>query len=301
MNREVAIVLIVAASLATPAPSQTHLLLTHESEQKAFFLNDAYFLLPPWEAGGLLALDGNHTDDPVIVRVDRDALVERIGLSFPEGRYLFVSDLAGASDGTIAAAGASLSNDGRIESFLIRIGRDRDQKTVWRLQPYVPHAVTIVPGGGFCTVGWVRNGADEPTQYNVMKRYDSSGKLLTTSVVKAKSKFGRDATTNSMLRSSNDRIGWLTNGNEYIEFDLDGHELGRYPPPPGSTSKPFSNMIAMSEKSEVLAAARDGVSLKISWLDRPNGVWHAVGLSGPQPLGATIMGSMATRLSSSVR
>jgi hypothetical protein len=49
---------------------------------------------------------------------------------------------------------------------------------------------------------------------------------------KARAAAGNEADSPSRLVSSNDRVGWMTNGSEYIEFSLDGTILQRFDGPP---------------------------------------------------------------------
>jgi hypothetical protein len=116
----------------------------------------------------------------------------------------------------------------------------------------------------------------------VLKRFDSSGKLLATTPVQAKAcpHLDPDAAHQSLMKSSKDRVGWLTNGHEYIEFGLDGRELGRYQPPPGPTPDVFDATLALSEDNEVLVGTRDGEVRKVWWLDREERSWKPVDLPG---------------------
>jgi len=63
--------------------------------------------------------------------------------------------------------------------------------------------------------------------FNIIRRYDKTGILLSTLNVKNAICDPRlmgdgDADSASRLLASKDRVGWLTSGYEYIEFSLDG-------------------------------------------------------------------------------
>ena len=288
---------ILFAGIWIPAPSQT-LVLTHESEYETHFQRPhSMFLSPSWEGNAYLCLDGNRTDVPVILRIKED--VERIDFSIPDGRYLFVAGLA-ARDGTFAAVGDHLDNDGKISSFLAKIPPDRRDNLVVHLQPYEPKAVTIAPDGGMWTVGtvWYRERVLYPTEFNILKHFDSSGKLLATKIVRAqgRSSYGRDAASNSFLRATKDRVLWLTNANGLIEFGAGGTELNRFDPPPGPDPGVFGTTFAVSEDNDVLVGKRDGAHLKVWRLDRPKRAWDEVQVAGAKLSGWATLGFDGDRI-----
>src|SRR5258708_8980009 len=273
---------ILFATISVPASSQT-LVLTHESEYQTHFQRpySTSFGLS-WEVNAYLCLEGHRTDVPVILRVKED--VDRIDFSIPNARYLSVTGLAATRDGSFAAVGNHLDNDGKISSFLVKIPSDRKENLVVHLQPYEPEAVTIAPDGGMWTVGrvWYRERLLSPTEFNILKHFDSSGKLLTTKIVQAqgRSRYGRDAATNSFLRATKDRVMWLTNANGLIEFGAGGTELNRFDPPPGPDPGVFGSTFAVSEDNDVLVGKRDGNHLKGWRLDRAKRAWDEGQVAG---------------------
>jgi hypothetical protein len=292
--RGLAAVLVFLAGNWTPADCATHRVLTRESERRELFQHDGGSFRPVWEARALFDVDWSRTDEPVIVGVDADGNAERVELSIPGGRYLSVLGVSGGVDGSIAAAGGIFSDDGQPGTFLERITPDRSQKVAVQLAPYVPDAVTIAPDGAMWTVGWIRGPDGNASQNNVLKRFDSSGKLLTTVTVAARGHedSSRNATETSLLASSKDRVAWLTNMDEYIEFALNGRELGRYPRPPGPAPEPFGATLALSENDDVLVGTGDGKAMTMTvWsLDRASRSWTAVELPGIKLSYWTILG-----------
>jgi hypothetical protein len=172
--------------------------LRHESERQELFSYEEIFFVPQWTGGALLGAEVNRSDEPIIIGIDKEGQLERIGFSFRGGRYLSICGLAGARDGTIAAIGIAYSNDGRAGSFLARIAPDRSKKLVVQLKPFVPKAVTIAPGGEMWTVGWISDSGIV-RQYNVLERFDPTGKLVATKAVTALTggSSNRDATETS--------------------------------------------------------------------------------------------------------
>jgi len=64
---------------------------------------------------------------------------------------------------------------------------------------------------------------------------------------------GDETAAASFLRASRDRIGWFTRGPEYIEFSLNGLEIGRYDRPAGAGEWDITG-IAISDENEVIAS-----------------------------------------------
>ena len=276
-----ALILCCAAwSGAQPPPRRV---LKRESERRVSFLNGSRFFMPSWQGRALLGMEINKVDEPVIVGVDQDGRTERIGFSIPGAGLIGILGLAGAGDGTIAAVGVAYDQDGQPASFLARIPPDRSRKLLVQLGLYVADAVTIAADGTMWTVGVV-GGDKDVTEYNVLKRFDASGMVLATKAVRAQGtgRRGRDATETSLLRSSKDRVGWLTNANEYIEFGLDGNELGRYPPPPGPPPTVFTTTFALSENNTVIVGTPGDTGVRVSLLNRKTRSWERVELPGAE-------------------
>jgi len=292
-NSRLVAALILLGGLSSPAQTQAARVLKHESERNEFFHYEGGVFLPMWEGGALLDVVGNNSDEPVIFGIDRDGQMERFGFSVSGGRYILLAGLSRAKDGSIAAIGSAYSSDGQPVAFLARITPDRSRKTIVQLWPYVGLAVTFSPDGGMWTVGYVKPPDNLGiSEYNVLRRFDPSGKLLATARVEAQGLYtqGRNAATDSLMRVSKDRVGWLTNASEYIEFAIDGRELGRFPPPPGPPPEVFEATLALSDANEVLVGTRAGDRLKVWSLDRKERSWKPVELSGGRPLahGATL-------------
>ncbi len=265
------------------AGSQSRRLLQHESERQALFQSETTVFQRAWEGQALLGVENNRSDAPIIFRIDREGRTERTQFAFAGARYIFIIGLAGGSDGAIVAIGSAYSDDARAGAFLARISPNRDGHVVVQLQPYLAKAVMIAPGGIIWTVGWVWDG-ETVAQNNVIERFDSSGKLVGAAVPVAAhgrwSSRNPDATENSILRCSKDRVGWLTNANQYIEFDLNGRELGRFPSPPGPAPQAFESTLALSEDNEVLVGTRDGKGMRVWMLNREKQTWEGVELAG---------------------
>ena len=89
------------------------------------------------------------------------------------------------------------------------------------------------------------------------------------------------------LNASSDRVGWLTNTYEYVEFSLEGNEINRFHGPPWHPSIPLRTTFAINDRDEVFAAVNQPTQPEpILWrLDRSKREWLPVdadsqGLSG---------------------
>jgi hypothetical protein len=91
----------------------------------------------------------------------------------------------------------------------------------------------------------------------------------------------------SKLRSSADRVGWLTGAAQYLEFSFDGNETGRFEGPPFRSEKPLGSVLqvliylALSERNEVVVGGESPIS-SLWILNRDARQWTAVKVSGEQ-------------------
>jgi len=89
----------------------------------------------------------------------------------------------------------------------------------------------------------------------VLRRYDAEGKLVGSANIETRPYYLSLET--SFLISSRDRVGWLNRGGEYVEFSLDGEEIGRYEGPEGSLSGDVSG-VAIRKDNLVVAGCFQG-------------------------------------------
>ncbi|MGA3185656.1 MAG: hypothetical protein ABSF22_00970, partial [Bryobacteraceae bacterium] len=111
---------------------------------------------PVWSGNGLLCANLNPSDEPILWRIDKDGSREDIRFSFTGGHNITILGAAGAQNGSIAIIGGALSDDGRGANFLSMIAPDHGSKTIIRISPFVPKAVTVAPDGVIWVVGFVR-------------------------------------------------------------------------------------------------------------------------------------------------
>jgi hypothetical protein len=239
---------------------------------------------PVWGRRGLYGADFNPSDEPVIWCIDENGARDDIRFSFEGAHHITILGAAEAPTGGIALVGGAYSDDGRGATFLSIIQANRSAKIVVRIWPFVPRMLTITPDGVVWVLGFDRTPDDRVQQYNVLRRFDSSGNLLSTTALKVRGPswdLDGDATSWSVMRASTDRVGWLTTGNEYLEFDMDGHEISRLNGPPGRFDHDeIWTSFVLSETNEAIIAVLPSISGDAEmtfWnLNRSNRTWTLV-------------------------
>ena len=239
-------------------------------------------LLPHWHGQALVGVEANQSQAPLIYRIDEAGRRDQFSFTIPDAAILYVHGLAIGSGGTVAIAAGAVDSDSKVRSFLAVVPPDRNAQIVVETTPYVAWDVTFVPDGSLWTVGYTFDHARKRyVEPNVMAHFDGTGKLLTSFPVVAKARFGPGkpaALQHSFLRISDDRMGWFTNGLEYIEFSFDGRELTRYEGP--HVKDPLETALwssfALSPNNEVILASKHDEKRQTWQLDRDNARWIPV-------------------------
>jgi hypothetical protein len=105
---------------------------------------------------------------------------------------------------------------------------------------------------------------------------------------------GRQAEA-AFLRASRDRVGWFT-GKEYIEFALNGSEIGRYDGPEVANQRDITG-VALSQENEVIASRLGKGKAEFVVLDRENRTWTAASVPKEHaPAWAGVLGFDGTTL-----
>lgn len=280
----IVILTMLAIFTAGTAAAQARRVLTLDDERLENFQLRGYFS-PHWSGGAILAVEDNPSDAPMIVRIGRNGHVERINFKIPDGRHITVLGLAGATDGRIAVIGSAHGDDGGATTFLALIAADRQSQIVVQLWPYGPSVVTFAPDGAVWTIGWVREG-ERVAADSVLKRFDRSGALIaTTQLFTGKDEKLKgfplppprtDMAHLSRLRASKDRIGWLMNDNNYIEFFPDGRVSGWYSRPDCGGTENGLGYLALSETNAVIIRVSNCKQKSYLQLDRERQTWRAL-------------------------
>jgi len=263
---------------------------THERDIQTYY---EWRTVPRWDNGHLVLLDSFRSKGPTIFTFDSDGRQDQTLFTFKDAALITVSDIAKAKDGELGVVGSAVTADTRGTCFVARIGADQTSQIVTRTWPYCSLVLTFAPDGNIWTMGHLKDEENtREIQKNVLRRFDASGKLISSSNLTVNGRLGPD---NSYLRASLDRVIWFASSNEYFEFALDGSEIGHYDGPPNA---PFSDItgVAISDQNEVVAAWFGKRMSQIMTLDRASRKWTPVSLSTGTPAWARIIGFDGTTL-----
>jgi hypothetical protein len=234
--------------------------------------------IPRWRNNWLVGCQ-HCQGSPILYTVDTGGRSETMALDIAASAFTYVHDVTVGADGSIAAGGRATSDDSRKGAFIVWISPDRSRQVVTSVWPYDPHVVTMGSDGTIWTVGAVLTSDYRIMYPNVLRHYSPPGQLLTsTNVLNALPNTGGAYAVNqaSTLVVSADRVGWLTLACQYMEFSLDGVELGRYNCPGGARSISAVGGIAMSPSDDVVVGAKQAAPLAPLELNRATGEWRAV-------------------------
>jgi len=254
---------------------------------------------PSWSGGGILGVEKNRTYQPIIWTIDRSGTKEEVTFSTPGRESLDLLALGRSSDGTIALGGYMMGSDWH--GFLGIIPPDRGKPIIVQTWPYAPRALVIAPDGVIWTVGWYVDLDKNERAYNILKRFDKSGTVLSSIAMKVKGgpAGGPDASDRSTLRASADRVGWLTTGPEYIEFTPGGKEVSRFEQPPWGSPRELWKTMAFHD-NDVLAATWQAEGGSMWTLDRMKRKWIPLHLAPEAVRGQMVLGMDGEELVTSV-
>jgi hypothetical protein len=247
---------------AQVAPSRAKRAFTHERDVETAYV---WSSIPRWERNMLVGYDHNHSTSPIIYTIDRDGRRDETLVAFSEAGLINLHDISSSASGEIAVVGSAYFTDSRGTCLIARISPDRKHQTITRTSPYCPLVVTFASDGTVWTIGplGVRD-------LNVLQRFDSSGRVLDSTTLHVKGERTQGA---SYLRSSLDRVGWLTHDGEYVEWSLDGSEIGRYKAPQVSAQRDI-NGLALSDKNDVVVGRFGHGHAEFLALDRDIDDWN---------------------------
>jgi hypothetical protein len=165
------------------------------------------------------------------------------------------------------------NDQNRVASFIARISPDRKRQTVFHPQMN-PDDVAIAADG----TTWALEG-------NLVRRFDATGKLVSS--IMANGLRPSDTWASFNLRTSRSTVGFFTRASQYVEFSLDGKQLGVYDAPSdadwGWTSTALCGLggPAVSEDNQVILCTAGATlrNFQMLALDRHNSTWKPVTLS----------------------
>jgi len=265
-------------ALSHPMLGQTSHAFVHERDVNGRFPPGVD--TPRWSGRSLLGYELDMTAAPILYSVDRNGNREEYVLTLPGVSMVSIGAMAGGADGAIAVSGGAYSSDAQITTFFAWISPDRKTQIVTRIWPYVAEKIVIAADGTIWTAGFLKN--DENTKVlveNQFRHFETSGKQLAAFAVRTREskQLLSNGTTYSWLGASSDRVGWLSNGNEYIELALDGTEIQRFDGPTDLTEAPVGlRGAALSADNEIALGAGTKSGLSVLTLDRKSRTWNAL-------------------------
>ena len=255
----------------------------------------AWYHVPAWSGNLLLRVEDNLTASPLIDTTTRDGVHEAIAFDVAGSDLVNIRSVAAGNDGSILVAGNAFSRDSRRAGFLSYITPDRRNRTLIQTAWFFPETAALAADGTIWAIGSTFDGLEgRHNTFNVLQRYDRAGKMLSSShsagaIAWSNSSF--DAGESSHLLPSRDRVGWLTNGCQYIEFSLTGAELGRFGPPEGMSQQGALQGVAISGSGHLVLSKRGGAGSGMLALDRESASWSPVIVVGQSPSASlTVLG-----------
>jgi len=266
--------------IAQPQTVKRPLTFEHERDVDT----SQWHYLPQWEGSLLVGYEDFESSAPRIFAMDRDGKREEIRYELPGSAWIYVYNVGAGADGSIVVAGGALSSDSRSASFITWISPDRKRQVAIRIWPYIAMRATVAADGTIWAAGSLND--EENTRVvadNVIRRFDVSGKMLSSLAVQARSRDGRaDAAQSSYLVASRDRVGWFTNGCEYLEFSLDGVLRDRFDGPAGLDWHGLDGVGLSDDNNLAIGRNPGGKFFEVLALDRTARQWVPVSL--PEPM-----------------
>ena len=270
----VALWIVLPCSVSAQARQPAPLLFQQDLDTFA----PVWYHVPVWRGGLLLHVENNPSPTPVIDVTDRHGAHRHVSFELPDSNNVFLHSPGAGEDGSIVVAG----EDQHGPAFLAWISPDRKQRFVIPTPGFRADEVTIAADGAIWAVG-NRAGVT-----NVIQRYSTSGTLLSSRRVSdARSATGLG---NSWLVAAPDRVGWMTNGRQYIEFSLDGAELRRLDGPPAGATFPHFQGVGLSRDGDLVVSERLGSAVAILALDRASLAWSPVSLPDRTEASSIVLG-----------
>ncbi len=248
--------------------------------------------IPRWSGDRLVSIEGRDSNSPVILAIDQDGNTERIPFHLPDNsRIQSLYDATAGNDGELVVLGQVPTNDqNRVASFISWISPDRKRQTVFRPQMN-PDDVAIAADGAI----WAIEGS-------ILRRFDAAGKLLSS--IMANGLRPSDTWASFNLRTSRSTVGFFTRASQYVEFSLDGKQLGVYDAPSGADWAWTSTALcglggpAVSEDNQVVlcttGTTRKDFQMRV--LDRGARAWTPFSLSGSTSGAVDLLGFDGTTL-----
>lgn len=238
-----------------------------------------------WEGDALTGIEQNGRREPILYRIDRQGRRERIPFAIPDASHIWIEEASSGPGGALGVVGVAYTSDGKGGTFVARVTAGQQVEMITQVWPYCPKVLTFTADNTIWTAGYVLNEAGLIAEGNVLRQFDKSGRVLRSIAVRADSNFPGNGASLSFLRASRQRVAWLTNKSEYIEFLMDGSEVFRISGPPlRREHQSIGWGLAVSEAGDVVMGATTRLGRLDLWsLDRKDRAWRPILIADPGP------------------
>jgi hypothetical protein len=223
-------------------------------------------LYTTWSGPFYVGVDGNNSDSPIILTLDRTGAKERIPFPMRGEASVWIRGLVATPDGTLIVAGQAWDPHAVRTGFLATISPDRKKTGMVRDPEFAPELMTVTHDGVAWVIGQLKE-KDRKFQELVLRRFSPLGKVLTTGRLMS------DVRTSgyySVFHAARDRVGLLTD-QEYTEFSMDGSILAHFPPPPSAR---YDRRFEFALREDLQAIVQNQGSTQTFWvLDRAKRKW----------------------------
>jgi hypothetical protein len=251
-----------------------------------------------WTGGGYVHITENHTSAPVVDVFDKSGVTaQHVTFTVPGAERIDVHQycFGRAPDGTLALCGTAYASDGAGTSYLAILPPGASAQTIVRTAPYYPATLTFAADGSIWTDGIEGlDGKEINPEHLIIRRFDRQGHQVGGALHRSSFPGTHPSSTlKSFLTASDDRVGWYSvAAGLYIEFSLDGSELGRYPI---AVAEPVVHGALCSDNRFWVASGKTNASDKhgsLQVLSRQNGAWPSI----DYPTSPLILGCEANSL-----
>jgi hypothetical protein len=211
-------------------------------------------------------VDGNNSESPIILTLDRTGAKESIPFPMGGENSVWIRGLVATPDGTLIVAGQAWDPHAVRTGFLATISPDRKKTGMVRDPEFAPELMTVTHDGVAWVIGQLKE-KDKKFSELVLRRFSPTGKVLTTGRLMSDT---RNSGYYSAFRPANDRVGLLTD-QEYTEFSMDGRILAHFPPPPAAR---HDRRFEFALRDDLQAIAQNTGPTRTFWvLDRAKRAW----------------------------
>jgi hypothetical protein len=242
-----------------------------------------------WARGRFVTTEGSGSKAPNLCLATVDGVIKRIPLEIPGVAAIGPYDAVVSPTGDIYVSAAAFDAESRVATLLAKVSEREQTIQVCRVFPHFPARLAVAADGTLWTAGWNTDWEQTRTVDRfVLNRFDADCNLIQTIRPALRPAARPDS---SELRASDDGVLLRTRTNEFVEYSLEGKEIGRYDGPPLSKVHHFPGVTFAVSSSGIVALGADDPDGPIVWvLDRARGAWEEAKVPNELPHGSRLLG-----------